>query len=325
MRMKRVKTDGEGYYHLMSRCCLKQFLLKDMEKQVFCDMMRRVAGFSGIEILTHCVMDNHFHLLVHLPKPLPVSESELLRRVGILYGQARAKDMKARWAHYREAGLSGLLKKEQNQLRARMGDISPFMQILKQRFTIWYRANHDGHEGTLWQGRFTSTLVEGSGSLAAVGAYIDLNPIRAGIVADPKDYPFCGYGAAIAGNTEAQKSLSRIYPESKHSFKEVLEAYRALLYFKGSASMNATEVQATLKKHGKLALPQLLRCRIRAINSGLAIGSKTFVASIFDAHRYAFSDTRKHVPAGERLCPEWDGIQLCSVRKLRKNAITFSA
>lgn len=324
MRLKRVKNEGEGYYHLMSRCCLKQFLLQDTEKRVLCGILRRVADFSGIEVLTYCVMGNHFHVLVHVPRPKEIPEEELLRRVDVLYGPDRAKDLKARWDHYKRAELKRLLKKEQDQLRKRMGDISPFMQILKQRFTIWYRAQHTNHEGTLWQGRFTSTLVEGGGSLAAVGAYIDLNPVRAGIVADPKAYLFSGYGAAIGGDAEAQKGICRIYGQEKRPFQEVAESYRGLLYMKGSASMNPAEVKQVLKKHGKLELPVLLRCRVRAINSGLAVGSKAFVASIFKAHRYAFSVRRKRAATGESLCRDWDGIQLCAVRKLRKNAITIS-
>lgn len=324
MRMKRLKTDGEGYYHLMSRCALKQFLFNDVEKQAFCAMLRRVAAFSGIEVLTYCVMSNHFHLLVHVPRPQEIDESELLRRVGLLYGQERENAMRERWNQYRKFGWKRLLEKEHSQLRARMGDISPFMQILKQRFTIWYRARTPGHEGTLWQGRFTSTLVEGGGSLVAVGAYIDLNPVRAGIVSDPKDYRFSGYGAAISGDATAQAGLCELYGDSPQPFQKVAEAYRALLYLKGSASMSPEEVRQVLKKRGHLPLPQLLRCRVRALNSGLAIGSKKFVAGIFATHRYAFSERRKHVATGENLCPSWDGIQLCSVRKLRKQPITFS-
>jgi putative transposase len=43
-------------------------------------------------------------------------------------------------------------------------------------------------------------LVEGAGyALTTMAAYIDLNLVRAGIVGDPKDYRWCGYGAAVAG------------------------------------------------------------------------------------------------------------------------------
>ncbi len=325
MRRKRVKVASGAYYHLVSRCALKQFLLEEEEKKVFVGMLRRVADFSGVEVLTHCVMSNHFHILVRVPAPREIAENELLSRVATLYGDARAKDMRSRWESYRKSKHTDLLESEQSLLRQRMNDISPFMKTLKQRFTVWYAAHHKDHEGTLWQNRFSSTLVEGNGSLAAVAAYIDLNPVRAGIVSDPKDYAFSGYGAAAMGDADARKGLSGVYGDTSASYDKVLKAYRGLLYAKGAADLAPADVRRVLADREKPTLPQLLRCKIRAMSHGLAIGSKTFTASIFAAHRYAFSEKRKHPPLGAPLCPAWDGIQLCSVRKIRKNAITAPA
>lgn len=325
MRRKRVKVDGGAYYHLVSRCALKQYLLDEDEKRVFVGMLRRVATFSGVEVLTHCVMSNHFHLLVRVPPPQPLTEGELLSRVATLYGDARAKDMRIRWESYRKSKQNELQEAEQSLLRHRMNDISPFMKTLKQRFTAWYAAHHKDHEGTLWQNRFSSTLVEGNGSLAAVAAYIDLNPVRAGIVPDPKDYAFSGYGAASMGDADARKGLSGVYGSTSASYDKVLKAYRGLLYARGAGDLDPATVRKVLADKEKPSLPQLLRCKIRAMSRGLAIGSKEFTAGIFSSHRYAFSENRRHTPLGTALCPAWDGIQLCSVRTLRKNAITAPA
>ncbi len=325
MRRKRLKVECGAYYHLVSRCALKEFLLEEEEKRVFVGMLRRVAAFSGVEVLTHCVMTNHFHILVRVPGPRELTEGELLARVASLYGDERAKDMRIRWEGCRKEQHPELVEAEKARLRKRMNDITPFMQSLKQRFTAWYAAHHPDHEGTLWQNRFSSTLVEGGGSLAAVAAYIDLNPVRAGIVSDPKDYAFSGYGSACNGDAEARKGLAGVYGDTSASYEKVLKAYRGLLYAEGAADLDPAEVRKVLADREKPSLPQLLRCKIRAMTKGLAIGSKGFAAGIFTAHRYAFSENRKHPPSGAPLCPEWDGIQLCSVRKLRKNAITAPA
>ena len=325
MRRKRVKNEGEGYYHLINRCAFKQFLFEDSDKEVFVGMMRRMAVFSGIDILTYCVMSNHFHILVHVPPPRLIAESELLGRIAILYGTEYAAEMRHRWNLYRKTGQQAQLEKEQSMLRKRMGDISPFMKSLNQRFSIWYGAHHTDFEGTLWQGRFSSTLVEGGGSLAAVSAYIDLNPVRAGIVSDPKDYAFSGYGAATAGDTTARNGLSSVYGTPAARYTKILKAYRGLLYAHGAADLDPNTVRAVLADHEKPALPQLLRHKIRAMSHGLAIGSKAFAQGIFTAHRYAFSENRKHAPEGSPLCPVWEGIQLFSVRHLRKNTLNSPA
>jgi REP element-mobilizing transposase RayT len=318
MRRKRVKADGGAYYHLVSRCALQQYLFTDEEKRMFVAMMRRIADFSGVDVLTYCVMSNHFHILVRVPQPRPITESELLTRVAILYGDARAKEMRDRWAAFRKTGQTAFLDKEQEQLRKRMGDISPFMHALKMRFTLWYRGHHEGHMGTLWDNRFSSTLVEGGGSLAAVAAYIDLNPVRAGMVSDPKDYAFSGYGAATSGDTLARKGLAGVYGDINATYSKILKAYRGLLYDHGAADFDPDAVRKVLVSHEKPTLPQLLRRKNRAMSHGLAIGSKAFVAGIFAAHRYAFSANRRRPPLGTSLCSEWDGIQLCAVRQHRE-------
>ncbi len=323
--MKRLKAIGGAYYHLVNRCALQHFLFTDEDKDVFVAMLRRVAAFSGIDVLTHCVMSNHYHILVHVPPPRPLSETELLARVGILYGSDRAKDMRIRWADYRKHGLKDVLADEQNRLLGRMNDISPFMKSLNQRFSVWYRAHHAGHKGTLWESRFGSTLVEGNGSLAAVAGYIDLNPVRAGIVSDPKDYAFSGFGAAMSGDTAALEGLRGIYGDLARSPSQTLDAYRGLLYAKGVGEATTVSKSEEQNASKKPSLPLLLRTKIRAMTHGMAIGSKTFTADIYQQHRDLFSKKRRHPPKGIVLCPDWDGIQLCSVRQIRPPAASSPA
>ena len=94
---------------------------------------------------------------------------------------------------------------------ALMGDVSNFMKLLKQRFAIWFNKAHRRF-GTLFAERFKSVLVECSGNaLRTMAFYIDLNPVRAGLVADPKDYRFCGYGEAVAGNAAARAGLCWVH------------------------------------------------------------------------------------------------------------------
>jgi hypothetical protein len=58
--------------------------------------------------------------------------------------------------------------------------------------------------------RFKSVLVEDGEALRTMAAYIDLNPVRAGMVKDPKDYRWCGYGEAMGGGTAARLELCQV-------------------------------------------------------------------------------------------------------------------
>jgi len=94
------------------------------------------------------------------------------------------------------------------QYTYRMFDISEFMKTFKQRLSQSYNARH-GRKGVLWEERFKSILIQGrtGHALATVAAYIDLNAVRAGLVSDPKDYRYCGYGEAVAGSVQAREGL----------------------------------------------------------------------------------------------------------------------
>ena len=208
-RIARIKAEGEAFYHVVSRIANKAFLLNnDEKKEVFVNMLHRAADFSGVDVITYVVMDNHFHLCVRVPKREgEIPESEILRRVGVLYGEDRRDMLEKRLAGFREEGDDTAIAAELEKLRARMGDLSEFMKTLKQRVSQWYNSNYS-HEGTLWSGRFKSVLVEDGRYLNNLIAYIHGNPIRAGIVTRAADYKWSAPGAAAKGDARAKKGLS---------------------------------------------------------------------------------------------------------------------
>ncbi|NRA28581.1 MAG: hypothetical protein HRU10_15210 [Opitutales bacterium] len=81
------------------------------------------------------------------------------------------------------------------------------MKTLKQRFSIWFNRSCRRYD-PVWCDRFKSTVVEDDPVvLRTVAAYIDLNPVRAKLVDDPKDYRFCGYAEALAGQGQLRAAL----------------------------------------------------------------------------------------------------------------------
>ena len=86
MRTQWTKVGGaDAVYHCMTRTVNGEMLFKNPEKDMLRKMLWQVADFSGVEILTYCIMSNHFHVLVRVPEKEKLSDSELMRRYKVLY------------------------------------------------------------------------------------------------------------------------------------------------------------------------------------------------------------------------------------------------
>lgn len=335
MRHARVKAEGTGCYHVVSRIVDRTFRLDDGEKELFRRMMRKSEAFSGVRVLTYAILSNHFHLLVEVPERGEVDEAELLRRMAALYGRAYVASKVKQWREWREGGAASLAEAEQERLRARMGDVSAFVKTLKQRYSMSYNARYK-RTGTLWEERFKSVLVEnGESAKAAVAAYIDLNPVRAKIVRDPKDYRWCGYGEACGGGAAARAGLIAVHDsrhyEQKGAWRHVSARYRTLLYVSGEerhaayggrvvrGGIRAEEVSGVLEANGRLTLPQALRCRVRYFTDGMAIGGKDFVERVFSDNRRLFGPKRRDGARKMRFA-EWGDLR--TVRALRISPVS---
>lgn len=318
MATARIKGDGECFYHLVSRTAYQEFKFGDEAKSMFVSMLMRVAFFSGVEVLNYCVMSNHFHILAHVLPKRDLSDAELLARIEALYGSANTEILRERWSSFRKRSWLKKLAQEQAAYTRRMWDVSIFMKCLKQRFSIWYRHHDKMFAGTLWEGRFRSVIVEDSpAALSAVSAYIDLNPMRAGMVGDPRDYKWCGYGAALAGNVAAKRGLARVFKPDADAkdFAAVLAPYREMLYARGCAAVKGNPAES--EKRGKAPLPLLLRGRLRHFIDGVFFGSPDFVEREFLKHRDRFSEKRRNGARPIGRCEHWCGIRLCTARALR--------
>ena len=291
MRRARVKVDGEAYYHVMSRCALQEHLLVEV-KGMFLRIFRRAERFSGVRVLDYCIMDNHFHVLVKVPERREVADDELDERIRVLYGEAKAERIFARWKLIREVGGDAAVERERSALRKRMYDLSEFMKTFKQRFSLWYCSNHGNLEGTIWQGPFHSVLVEGSrDALCAVSSYITLNPVRAGLVHDPADYAWSGYGAACAGDAAAKSALvsefggRRSEAEWWRVFRERVEADTAACLAVAEEAKNAAPKRSGVNGDA----PDAERTtevvvssarRDRDVSRGVAFGTVAFVRAV---------------------------------------------
>tara|TARA_B110000305_G_C19351088_1_gene594283 strand:- start:20 stop:1057 length:1038 start_codon:yes stop_codon:yes gene_type:complete len=314
----RLEIDGVGSYHCMSRIVGGQRLLGKMEKEVFRSQLHKLVEFCGLEMLTYCIMSNHFHVLVRVSDETEVSDEVLLRRVVVIYGQDSNYVNLLRWQLKKNGELGDVRR---NQLLARMNNISIFMKELKQRFSIWYNKSH-GRFGTLWADRFKCVLVENRRyALETVAAYIDLNPVRGGLVVHPEEYRYCGYGEAMGGSVRARTGIEGFIGES--SWTKSLEGYRQALYGKESVSrkmndgsLDVDRVKVILKNKGKVSQSEILRCRVRYFTEGLIIGSESFIQRVVDRNKSVLSQKRKG--AGKSMAGS-DWGKLMSYRELKKD------
>ncbi len=307
--------------------------------------MRMMERFSGCRVLTYCVMCNHVHILLEVP-PMQeggLGDAELLERLGVLYSEAFVAEVAKELENARKEENEIMVAEIHNRYTYRMHDLGQFMKGLLQRFSQWFNGQHQG-TGTLWEQRFKSVIVESGTAARTIAAYIDLNPVRAGMASDPADYRWSGYGEAIGGGKKgngkkAREGIVRACMSYKgtgfdaEKWKDVSRIYRramgmALGRKNGRAEVgegqhaNKNEEEMLASKDNETVLPDLgmaamLMKRVRYFTDGAVIGSKEFVNEAFAGARERFPERRKDGARRMRGSGEAAKGILWSIRDLR--------
>ena len=323
MRTRRLKAPPDapsGFYHCISRVVDRRLVLGDTEKEHFCRLLRSYAHFCGLQILTFCVMGNHFHLLIEVPRrpESPPEDEELLERIAAIHSPHQTRIIRDLLAKAPPMDREAI----RERFWRRMGDISQFLKELKQRFSQWHN-RRQGRRGTLWEERIKSVLIGADGpALSTIAAYIDLNPLRAGLVSNPASYRWSGYGEAMSGLSRALDGYRRLVAVREGSTlgpSEALKRYREGLFdyaerrgitpifrrgwkpadvdggdsSSQKPSSNRHRVMPVHQAHPSSPIERLLR-RIRHFSDGMAIGTRGFIESIA-LHRRARLQPRRTV------------------------------
>jgi putative transposase len=330
--MTRDKSSEKPvFYHVISRVVERRYAFGADEKEKFRALMRLQEKFTGCRVVSYCLMCNHFHLLLEVP-PMPeggIAEEVLLKRLSGIYSEAFVAGVAKELADTRdvvyteESGLENALAAIYERFTYRMQDLGEFMKGLLQRFTQWFNRVHF-RTGRLWEDRFKSLIVGGGLAAKTIAAYIDLNPVRAGMVMDPADYRWSSYGEAIGGGAKGNGKTARaglVRALKAHQGVEadadlwasgVSREYRKLLMAGAvgrtseSVSRDGMSVTKTLRKGNskedaeleskrddEIPFGKMLRCRVRYFTDGAVIGSKEFVNEAFANARERFGPKRK--------------------------------
>ena len=317
-RIFPFQDSGAGVWHAFSRIINRAYLLDDEAKNFMLKTIRAYKDLLGVEVLTFCLMDNHFHLLLrvpHRPEGQDVPLEVILARMERAVGEHAMKLVRRDMAFWEKTGnVEAIEEWRQRQLK-RMYSLSEFMGCVKQRFTRWHNAK-TGRRGTIWEERFGSVVVEEEErALRTMAAYIDLNPVRAGMVSDPADYRWSGYAEAMAGKARSRRAVVRIIgqmawpretaagakPWGDELFPAMVERralvfYRAILGGQGAAR---TREDGTVVRRGvsekvreRLTTPnerqltsEILTRRVQHFTRGMILGSRAFIDGWFEKNR----------------------------------------
>jgi REP element-mobilizing transposase RayT len=321
-------------YHCIARVVDRRLAFEAEDKEQFRIYMRMMENFSGCRVLSYCVMCNHFHLLLEVPPraKAALTDGQLLQRLGALYSKAFVATVAKELADARQVVAQGLaadgeayVQRIHERFTYRMHDLSEFMKTLLQRFTRWHNARTQ-RRGNLWEETFKSVVVEDGLASKTMAAYIDLNPVRAGMVTDPAEYRWSSYGEAMGATgrsgIKAKAGLVRAVmadkgweADARRWAGRVSREYRMLLLEEGEEKTKETtneqgeRVEQVVKKGMKsgqvtaeldrlragrdVALSRMLRCKVRYFTDGAAVGSRAFVESLFEQCRERFGAKRK--------------------------------
>ena len=329
--------------------------------------MRMHESFSGCRVLAYCFMCNHVHLLLEVTSA-PVggfSDEALLGRLKAIYTEAFVAEVGKELAEARKEVAAGsgeesvLVGRIHARFTYRMHDLSEFMKGFMQRYTQWHNRTHK-RSGHLWEDRFKSVIVEDGVASKTMAAYIDLNPVRAGMVKNPEEYRWSSYGEAIGGGAKgygkkARAGLVRAVRAHKGVAADAtfwkgevaLEYRRILLAGLGEKAEKRVEQSGEMKKitrrkglpaeelsvekqrlleaeekqMGELPFGCMLRCRVRYFTAGAVIGSRGFVNEVFENARHRFGPKRKSGARKLRGSAAAAAGLLWSLRDLQKREV----
>jgi len=248
-----ICLEATPYYHCVSRCVRRAYLCGDdaltgqsyeHRRQWVEDRLLSLTHCFVIDICAYAVMSNHCHVVLHVDvdKAASLTTFEIVERWhGLFAGTHLTRQFLA--GHRLTDAEIRAVEEQAETWRRNLMSVSWFMRCLNEH--IARRANQeDDCTGRFWEGRFKCQALLDESALLACMAYVDLNPVRAGIAHSPEESEYTSIHkrlAVVRGDPESLQSVglmpfrSRSRHNSANYLNFNLRDYLELLDWTGRA------------------------------------------------------------------------------------------
>ena len=294
-----VNGEEKTAYHIMSRTALDGFPFGDVEKDELVKIIKKFSKLFFVEVFGFCIMGNHFHLLIQMFPEHYYKDEEIRKRCKAHYGE----DFE-------------VSDEQIVDYRGKLSSLANYMKEIKQAFSWYYNQRHN-RRGTLWGERFKSVIVENGETLINCLAYIDLNPLRAGIVGRPEEYRWnsLGYHVQTSNQDNFLSTDFGLKEFNVKSEKERIRRYRRYVYEAGAINRSGQDARVKVigdkilekerKREFELSRNDRFRYRTRYFTDSGIIGSKEFVSKNYQRFKDVFMSKREKIP---KLVSGLDGV-----------------
>lgn len=209
-RKHQIDLAETSYYHCIARCVRRAFLCGndpvsersyEHRKTWVIEQLRVLTDIFAISICAYAVMSNHYHLVLNVNPEVAASwsaEEILLRQRKLNKSRFFVEDEEEQAPiKITKEELDSLTQEDIEKYRNKLTDISAFMGALNEYLAR--RSNsEDNCTGRFWEGRFKSYALLDDTALLTCMAYVDLNPIRAGMAINLEESDFTSIQKRIA-------------------------------------------------------------------------------------------------------------------------------
>ncbi|MDM8515547.1 transposase [Desulfobacterales bacterium HSG16] len=289
-RIARMLNEGEQtVYHVISRTALDGYPFGDIEKEELVKIIKKFSMIYLVDIFGFCIMGNHFHLLIKMYPGHDFTDEAIKKRYTLFYGDEK-----------------NFAENKIESYREKWSNLSELIKDIKQSFSRYYNKLHN-RNGTLWGERFKSVIVEEGQTLINCLAYIDLNPVRAGIVKRPEDYRWSSLGYHIQSKNK-DNFLSTDFGLVEFNVldeNERLIRYRRYVYEAGALKRPDNDFAKTIDKdilekereaEFNIGRIQRFTYRTRYFTDSGIIGSKAFVMENYQRFKSHFNCKNEKKP-----------------------------